>query len=61
MDVILKQELASFSLLRAILCRRNVMKCKNLKEDKVADYKSPIDYVYFISNNNLYAEADSSD
>lgn len=37
------------------------MKCKNLKEDKVADYKSPIDYVYFISNNNLYAEADSSD
>ena len=26
--------------------------------DKVIEYKSPIDYVYFISNNNLYAAAE---
>lgn len=30
-----------------------------LIEDKVAVYQKPIDYAYFLTNNNLYAETES--
>lgn len=61
MGEILKQELALNFHLRVQNVGEMLCSALNLREDKVADYKIPIDYVYFISNNNLYAEADSSD